>query len=72
MASIYKTIVRVAARAIGIRKTIAVLRTGIEGVVMAKVIEFYIPKNFHKPMKCVSAKRRGKIIDFCKQTRKSA
>jgi hypothetical protein len=72
MASIYKTIVRVTTKVIGIMKTIAVLRTGIEGVVMAKVIEFYIPKNFHKPMKCVSAKRRGKIIDFCKQTRKSA
>jgi hypothetical protein len=38
---------------------------------MAKVIEFYVPTNFHTPLKDTS-QRRGKIIEFCTQARKSA
>ncbi len=72
MGSTYKTLVRIVARAIGILKLIHIQRIGIEGVVMAKVIEFYIPTSFRKPMKWVPAIDRGKIIEFCPQTRKSA
>jgi hypothetical protein len=39
---------------------------------MARVIEFYVPKNFRKPLKWALALHRGKIITFCAQTRKSA
>jgi len=39
---------------------------------MAKVVEFYIPKNFRKPLKSNLEQRYGKIIEFCLQTNKSA
>ena len=32
---------------------------------MAKVIEFYIPKNFRKPLRAVAQPQLGKIIGFC-------
>jgi hypothetical protein len=41
-------------------------------VVMAKVIEFYVPKNFRKPLKWAPALHYGKIIEFCSPTKKSA
>jgi hypothetical protein len=41
-------------------------------VAMAKVIEFYVPKNFRKPLKCASVLHCGKIIEFCSPTKKSA
>ena len=41
-------------------------------VVMAKVIEFYVPKNFRKPLKWAPALHCGKIIEFCSPTKKSA
>jgi len=44
--------------------------TGIEETVMAKVIEFYVPKNFRKPLK--TQPQLGKIIEFCSQTKRSA
>lgn len=31
---------------------------------MAKVIEFYVPKNFRKRVNWVSAEQRGRIIEF--------
>jgi len=31
---------------------------------MAKIIEFYIPKNFRKPIKWVPQLDRGKVIEF--------
>jgi hypothetical protein len=34
------------------------------------IIEFYIPKNFRKSLKCVPELQRGKIIEFCPQTKK--
>jgi hypothetical protein len=40
--------------------------------VMAKVIEFYIPKNFRKPLTNVSQSQLGKIIEFRAQTKRSA
>ena len=39
---------------------------------MAQLIEFYIPKDFRKPMKWTRELRRGKILEFCLQTKKSA
>jgi len=72
MAPIRKAMMRIAARALGILNRIAILRTWTKGVAMAKVIEFYIPKDFRKPVKRVSALRRGKILEFSPQTRKSA
>jgi hypothetical protein len=44
----------------------------IKEVVMAKVIEFYVPKNFRKPFKGASQLRWGKVIEFCSQAKKSA
>jgi hypothetical protein len=69
---IVNTIARIAGSAAEMTKGIAVLRAAIEGVVMAKVIEFYIPNSFRKPTKWVAVVDRGKIIEFCPQTRKSA
>jgi hypothetical protein len=39
---------------------------------MAKVIEFYVPRNFRKPAKWASELHYGKIIEFCPRTQKSA
>jgi len=41
-------------------------------VVMVKVIEFYVPKSFRKPLKWGPVLHRGKIIEFGSQTKKSA
>ena len=46
--------------------------TRIQEIVMAKVIEFYIPKNFRKPLRTVAQPQLGKIIEFCPQTKRSA
>jgi hypothetical protein len=45
---------------------------GKTGMTVAKVIEFYIPNNFRKSVKWVSPQRRGKIIEFASQIKKSA
>ena len=39
---------------------------------MAKVIEFYLSKNFRKPLKTVAQPQLGKIIEFCAQTKRTA
>ena len=39
---------------------------------MAKVIEFYIPKNFRKSFKTVAQAQLGKLIEFCPQTKRPA
>lgn len=44
----------------------------IKETVMAKVIEFYVPKNFRKPLKWAPQLQSGKVIEFCSQTKKSA
>jgi hypothetical protein len=33
-------------------------------VVMAKIIEFYIPERFQKKVRCVPELQRGKVIEF--------
>ena len=57
-------------RVIGIVKMIVVPRA-IEEVAVARVIEFYIPNNCRKPLKWVPEFQRGKLIEFCPQTKKS-
>lgn len=39
---------------------------------VAKVIEFYIPKNFRKQSKWISPETRGKIVQFAPPVKKSA
>ena len=39
---------------------------------MAKVIEFYIPTNFRKPLRTVAEPKLGKLIEFRPQTKRSA
>jgi hypothetical protein len=39
---------------------------------MARVIEFYIPNNFRKPLQWAAHLHRGKVIEFCSQIKKSA
>ena len=43
-----------------------------EEVVVAKVVEFYVPKNFRKPLKWAPAVQCGTIIEFGSPTKKSA
>jgi len=46
--------------------------TRIQEIVMAKIIEFHIPKNFRKPLRITAQPQPGKIIEFCPQTKRSA
>jgi hypothetical protein len=39
---------------------------------MAKVIEFYIPKNFRKSSRTVAQVQLGKLIEFCPQAKRPA
>ena len=39
---------------------------------MAKVIEFYVPKSFWKPLTFAPQPQPGKVLDFCPLTKKSA
>jgi hypothetical protein len=51
------------------------LSTEIHGpkeMAMWKVIEFYVPAIFHKPLKGAEEQQCAKVIEFCTQTRKSA
>ena len=72
MAAIHKTMLRIAARVLRILKMIMVSRVWAKEVAMAKVIEFYVPNNFRKALKWVPEVQRGKILEFCPQTKKSA
>ena len=51
-------------RAIGVQE--------IKEIVMAKVIEFYIPTRFRRPWKAVPHVQFGKIVELCLQSKKSA
>jgi hypothetical protein len=39
---------------------------------MAKVIEFYVPKNFRNPVERAAQPQPGKLIEFCLEEKKSA
>lgn len=43
-----------------------------KNIVMAKVIEFYIPANFQKRVTPIPDSGRGKLIEFCPTEKKSA
>jgi|RhiMetdeSRZDD1v2_1073273.scaffolds.fasta_scaffold1816610_1 hypothetical protein len=45
---------------------------GFKEGVMAKVIEFYVPKKFRKPVKWAPQLQLGRVIEFCSMTKKSA
>jgi hypothetical protein len=51
----------------GIQKTYEIQETA-----KAKVIEFYVPKNFRDPRKPAAEMQFGKVIEFCSPARKSA
>jgi hypothetical protein len=55
-----------------ILKPILASPTEVKEIVMAKVIEFYLPKNFRKPSRTVAQPQLGKVIEFCAQTKRSA
>jgi hypothetical protein len=55
-----------------ILRVITILRARLREVAMAKVIEFYIPRDFRKALKWTAEFQRGKILEFCLQTKKSA
>lgn len=42
------------------------------GVIVAKIIEFYVPSTFHKSGKWIPTEQRGKVIEFVAETKKSA
>ena len=43
-----------------------------EDLVMAKLIPFYVPRSFHKKVTAPSELQKGKVIEFCATSRKSA
>jgi hypothetical protein len=45
---------------------------GSKDIAMAKVIEFYIPKNFRNPRERAPQLQPGKVIEFCPRVKKSA
>jgi hypothetical protein len=47
-------------RVTGVGKPSAALKE----IVMAKVIEFYIPKDYQNPRKRASLRQRGRVIEF--------
>ena len=55
-----------------ILKSISASPTEVKERVMAKVIEFYVPKNFRKPLSTVAQPELGKVIEFRPQTKRSA
>jgi hypothetical protein len=42
------------------------------GMVVAKIVEFYIPNSFQKKVEWVSPARRGRVIEFGLRINKSA
>jgi hypothetical protein len=42
------------------------------GLVVAKIIEFYIPSSFRKNGKWIPPEQRGKVIEFPIETKKTA
>jgi hypothetical protein len=39
---------------------------------MAKIIEFYIPKDFRKSARWLASEQRGQVIEFTPRPKKSA
>jgi len=51
---------------------LCVKQVGISEDVMAKVIEFYIPRSFRKSSKWFPAGQQAKLLEFSPSARKSA
>jgi hypothetical protein len=68
MTAMRKTVERIAARVLGILTLIMIWRVRPK----AKVIEFYIPRNFRKILKSIPEVQRGKIVEFGTQTKRWA
>lgn len=49
-----------------------VLVDQVRGLIMAKMIEFYVPTSFEKKMTPRSHSKKGKVIEFCAARSKSA
>ena len=48
------------------------MRVRLGVVVMAKVIEYYVPDRFPKGTRCIPSEERGKLIQFPTPKKKSA
>ena len=72
MTAIPQIVAGIATRVLGILKRITVPSDWINKVAMTKVVEFYIPENFRRPMKWVPELDRGKVLEFLPQIKKSA
>ena len=44
----------------------------VQEIVMAKLIEFYVSRNFRKSLRSDSRLQPGKVLEFCSLTNKSA
>lgn len=44
----------------------------VQEIVMAKLIEFYVPRNFRKPLRSDSRLQPGRVLEFYSLTNKSA
>jgi hypothetical protein len=51
---------------------IRVERVGVRRLIMAKVIEFYIPKDFRKKTQPAASEKVGQLIEFSLPPKKSA
>ena len=55
----------------GLSNCMPIARLKIKELVMAKLIEFYKPKNFTKTLEGAGQVRRGEVVEFS-QTKKTA
>ena len=56
----------------GVERTIGSRGSEVKESVMAKVIEFYVPKNFQSRCNWVPQLQLGKVIEFRSEVKKSA
>ena len=71
MTTMLNKIVSLALRVTGIARMMAVPGAD-EELAVAEVIEFYVPRSFQKSVKRACELQRGKVIEFCPRTKKSA
>ena len=57
---------------VGLLQSVRKRFAGMKEISMAKVIEFYVPTIFRRPLKGAPEQQNAKVIEFCTQTRKSA
>ena len=59
-------------RSSGLSQNPGARKHGVRRLVMAKVIEFYVPTSFQSPQKLASQLQLGKLIEFRSAAKKSA